>query len=73
MKCPKYVRNMIERRVRLAVQLTDVDVTLTDWLDGHGILDSLEDYDYCGGVEIYCNPRQSADRIYRAIEEAESR
>lgn len=71
MKCPKYVRDMIERRLRLAVQLNRADIELTDWLAAHGILENLEDYDYNSGVEMYCNPHASANRIYCAIERAE--
>lgn len=68
MKCPKYVRVMINRRARLAATLNVVDYDLCEWLDKHGILDKLEDYDTFGGAEMYINPWDSARRIMNAIE-----
>lgn len=68
MKCPKYVRAMINRRARLAATLNVVDYDLCEWLEKHGILDQLETYDYATGAEMYVNPWESARRIMDAIE-----
>ena len=68
--CPNYVRDLIDRRARLAAKLSTVDSELCQWLDKKGILETLETYDTCGGAEMYVNPYASAKRIRDAIEAA---
>lgn len=65
MKVPKYVQNLIDRRCKLAVDLINVCCELDDWLDKNGVV--CEDYDTHTGVEIYCNPYASGERIRKAI------
>lgn len=65
MKIPKYVQNLIDRRCKLAVQLDDVCGELDEWLDKNNI--ECESCDTHTGVEIYCNPHSSKQRIMEAI------
>lgn len=69
MKTPKYVQKLIDRRCTLAAQLMNVCCELDNWLDKNEIL--CEDYDTHTGVEIYCNPHASRERIMKAILEKE--
>jgi hypothetical protein len=67
MKIPKRIEKLIERRERLANELGIVDIDLTEWLEKNGIAESLDPSDFCGGVEMYSNPADSAERIREAI------
>ena len=64
-KIPKYVQNLIDRRCKLASQLADVCWELDEWLDKNNI--ECETCDTHAGVEIYCNPYASKNRIIEAI------
>lgn len=65
MKIPKYVQKLIDRRCNLAYELAGVDFALDIWLDENGI--ECEMCDTHTGVEIYCNPHSSKQRIINAI------
>ena len=65
MQIPKTVEQMILRRERLAIQLDDAMNALDHWLDKNGI--NTEECDTHGGVEVYVNPSDSAERIRQAI------
>lgn len=65
MKIPKYVQKLIDKRCKLADQLAEVCYDLDEWLDKNGI--ECEDCDTHTGVEIYCNPYSSRQRIMNAI------
>lgn len=65
MKIPKYIEDLIERRVRAAKDLQKYDRKLTDWLISHNI--PVDDEDYLMGYEVYTNPKASAQRILTAI------
>ena len=65
MQIPKNIEKLIERRERLAYQLDKVVGELDDWLDKNDIV--AEDCDTHGGVEIYVNPTDSAERIRQCI------
>lgn len=65
MNIPKYVQELIHRRCKLANQLLDVCYKLDCWLDKKDI--ECESYDTHTGVEIYCNPYASAERVTLAI------
>lgn len=72
MKIPKYIDNLISRRERLAYELEDACRALEEWLEKNGWDDMLDGdlmEDTHGGVEIYVNPDESADRIRRYIED----
>lgn len=73
MKIPKYIDNLISRRERLAYELEDACRALEEWLEKNGWDDLLSGDDLMedthGGVEIYCNPSESAKRIRKYIEE----
>lgn len=72
MKIPKYIDNLISRRERLAYELEDAYRALEIWLEKNGWDDLLDGdlmEDTRGGVEIYVNPDESADRIRRYIED----
>lgn len=68
MRVPKYIRKLIKRRAKLAMDLCDADCTLVDWLEKHDVLDDIEDFDHTTGCEMYVNPWASAQRILEAIE-----
>lgn len=68
MKVPKYIRKLIGRRAKLAVDLCTADSDLVNWLEKHDILDNIEPYDHTSGCEMYVNPWASAQRILEAIE-----
>lgn len=65
MNIPKYVQKLIDRRCKLAEQLSDVCYELDCWLDKNDI--ECEDCDTHTGVEIYCNPYSSGQRVREAI------
>ena len=65
MKIPKYVQKLIDRRCKLAMDLMNVCYNLDTWLDKNNI--ECEDCDTHTGVEIYCNPYDSRNRVIEAI------
>lgn len=65
MKIPKSVQKLIDRRCKLADQLAIVCLKLDKWLDKNNI--ECESCDTHTGVEIYCNPYSSKERIMEAI------
>jgi hypothetical protein len=71
MEVPKYVEEMIKRRERLAMQLDDVCRDLDTWLDKNDIETEMRDTH--GGVEIYVNPTESAQRIREAIKKSSNK
>ena len=69
MKCPQYIKDMLNARANHAAKFTVLDVTIQEWLEKHGI--EVEEFDICGGCESYVNPYDSSRRIIEAIEEFE--
>jgi len=67
MKIPKYIVKALERRVRLAIQLDNTCQIIDDFIIKNGLEDEIDTADFLGGVEIYVNPRESADAIIMAI------
>ena len=67
MKIPKYIVQALERRVRLANQLDNTCKIIDDFIRKNGLDDEIDTADWLGGVEIYVNPRESADNIIMAI------
>lgn len=65
MKIPKYVETALQRRVRAAINFSLADAVLTDYIEKNNIVVGYDDY--CGGLEAYMNPRESAERIRLAI------
>ena len=65
MQIPKRIEKLIEKRIKLAVQLDDVCNELDEWLDKHDIETEFEDSH--DGVEIYVNPHDSGERVKDAI------
>lgn len=65
MQIPKKILSLIEKRAKLASKLWDVNCELDEWLDKHQI--DVESEDYRGGVEIFENPYESAERVLEAI------
>lgn len=65
MKIPNEVQKLIDKRCNLAEQLLDTCWKLDKWLDNNKIV--CEDCDTHTGVEIYCNPYASKNRIIEAI------
>lgn len=67
MKIPKKIEKLIERRAKLATDLTQADCELVEWLDKKNLTDKVEEYDIMTGCEMYVNPRNSAERIRNVI------
>ena len=65
MNIPKYVQKLIDRRCKLARRLAEVCWELDEWLDKNNI--ECETCDTHTGVEIYCNPYASKNRVIEAI------
>lgn len=65
MKIPKYVDTLLKQRTRYAILLNAAMYDLDEWLDKNGI--ECEDCDTHTGVEIYCNPNDSEERVRLAI------
>lgn len=67
MKIPKYVDNLIERRMKLALELMDVSTQLEDWLEKKGFdLSEMSDYTTTGCM-IYCEPYDAAELLRQDI------
>ncbi|MBR1442541.1 MAG: hypothetical protein IJ583_03290 [Firmicutes bacterium] len=65
MKCPQQIRNAINRRVRSAMAWNESDIIISVWCKDNGI--ELDSADCFGGVEGIINPKDSAERILKAI------
>lgn len=65
MKIPKYIKEALNKRAKAACALMDADRLITDFIDRNSI--DVDTADYCGGVEQYTAPYESAERIYDAI------
>lgn len=65
MKIPKYVDTLLKKRTRYANLLDNASFRLDQWIDKNGI--ECEDCDTHTGVEIYCNPDSSEQRVRQAI------
>ena len=68
MKIPKHIQNTIERRRRLACELEDADVELSEWMEKQGMdLNEFTDFTN-GGCMVYCEPFAAAESVTEAIE-----
>ena len=67
MKIPKYIEKALERRVKLAIQLDDTCEIIDEFIRKNGLENEIDTADWLGGVEIYVNPRESADNIKAVI------
>ena len=65
LKIPKYIEQALQKRVKAAVQLMDIDEIITDFINENNI--DAEYEDFCGGCEMYINPYDSAERIRQSI------
>lgn len=65
MKIPKYVQKLIDRRYRLAIELSSVCTELDCWIEAKGI-PANEDYTWSGCL-IYCEPSVAKDCIEQDI------
>lgn len=65
MKIPKYIDTLLKQRTRYAVLLNDAMYKLDKWLDKNNI--ECESCDTHTGVEIYCNPDSSEQRVRETI------
>lgn len=65
MKMPKRIDQALKMRTKYAELLWGRMVTVDKFLDEHGI--QVEEFDTSTGCEIYCNPRDSEERVRQAI------
>lgn len=67
MNIPKYVDKLIEKRMKLALELINVSSQLDDWLEKNEF-DLIEMSDYTlTGCMIYCEPGAAASNVRRDI------
>ena len=70
MKIPKYIEEILERRARLACQLTHLESILDNWLETKGFdITECPLYEGIGtSAVIYVEPFSANDIVRRAIE-----
>ena len=68
MKIPKRVDKLLRQRTYYACMLDKVCYELDQWLDKNEV--ECESCDTHTGVEIYCNPTQSEQRVRECISNA---
>lgn len=70
MKIPKKIDELLKRRTRLAIQLSEVSDDLDKWLENKGFdLDELPLSDVTNsGVMIYVEPHTSEETVRQEIE-----
>lgn len=67
MKIPKYVDKLIERRMKLALELMDVSSQLDRWLENNNFdLTKMSAYTVTGCM-IYCEPDIAAYNVRQDI------
>lgn len=67
MKIPKYVDKLIERRMKLALELMDVSSQLDKWLKNNDFdLVKMTEYTITGCM-IYCEPYTAAHLVRQDI------
>lgn len=71
MKCPKYVKNALQRRAKYASEFLRCDQIVVEFLEKHNMLDEVENYDILTGCESLCNPDASSARVLEVIENKE--
>ncbi len=71
MRIPKYIRELLDRRERLALSLIDCEVELDRWLEKNGA--DLSDNDIqdsiLSGCLIYCEPTNAKFTVLDYIED----
>lgn len=67
MKIPKYIEQALKRRVQLAIQLDNACNIVDEFISKNGLENEIDTADWLGGVEIYVNPRESAENVKAAI------
>lgn len=67
MKCPKYIKDKIIKRAKLAMEFMRVDYDIAEWITKQGI---NSEYSLPGYVEALCGGYQAAKDCLKDIEEA---
>ena len=67
MKLTKKMENLIDRRVKLAIDLAAVSNQIDDFISDNGMEGEVDDCDWLTGCAIYCEPGASGERIKEAI------
>lgn len=74
-KCPKYIKQKIERRAKHADCFLNLDSEICEWMEKHGI--DITDQKFSDhiltGAESLCNPYASKDVLIQRIEEYKGR
>lgn len=65
MKCPKYISDALDAKVRAANLFSKYDYIISEWLEKHTI--EVDSCHVWGGVEGLVNPESSATCIRDAI------
>ena len=70
MKIPKYIEALLEKREKLAYQLIDCDIKLTEWLKQNGAdINDIDPGATNGGVMIYVEPTTAKEVVRNYIYE----
>lgn len=67
MKCPKYIKNALDKRMKAAQQFIHYDLIVSKYIDEHDL--DVDSCHYYSGCESIVNPESSCHSIMRAIEE----
>lgn len=70
MKLPKYVDDVLKKRTKAANDFNKYDWIISEWIDKHGLDDTIDNSCFHGGVESIVNPEAAEEEIRRAIENA---
>lgn len=67
---PKYIENALRKRTKAAVQFSESDIVISQYIDHHPeLLEAIDSEDFQGGVESIINPQESEERIRSAIKD----
>lgn len=67
---PKYIDNALRQRTKAAVQFSENDIIISQYIDRYPeLLETIDSEDFHGGVESIINPQESEERIRSAIKD----
>lgn len=67
MKLTKEIEQLIDKRTRLAIKLSETGAKIDDFITKHEMESEVEEFDWLTGYEIYGNPIASGERLKEAI------
>lgn len=67
MKCPKYIKEALDKRLKAAQQFNHYDLIVSEYIDKHDL--DVDSCHYHGGCESTVFPESSYHTILEAIKE----